>query len=74
MLTEALVSIFEEAERRAPDDPAYRELLRHITTHERALLTFVIREQDGRSDASLEAVLALLKNPPALFPRTPHEG
>lgn len=60
---EQFVAKFEAGEKLAPDSPRHRELVRHITTHERALLTFAIREREGLGDTSLEAIVALLKEP-----------
>jgi hypothetical protein len=58
------VEEFERAEALAP--AGQEMLLRYVTAHERALLEFAIRELETRSAAdSLEAVLELLRKPPA---------
>ena len=59
---ERIVAKFEEAERQCPPDG--RELLRHITKHERALLDFTVLEIGGRTEDSVGHVLALLEQPP----------
>jgi hypothetical protein len=40
----------------------HRPILRHITTHERALLEFVTRELESRPAESLEPVMRLLRD------------
>ncbi|MEI6000678.1 hypothetical protein H3V53_26865 [Paraburkholderia bengalensis] len=57
---ENFVAEFTTAENMAPEEGKQRALLRHITLHEKALLEFACREIEGRSDASLEPVVALL--------------
>ncbi len=58
------VEDFERAEAVAP--VGKESLLRHVTTHERALLDFATRELEGsKAGNSLESVVALLRTPPA---------
>lgn len=58
------VEDFERAEALAP--AGKESLLRHVTIHERALLDFATRELDGGAAGnSLEAVITLLRTPPA---------
>ena len=58
------VSRFEKAEQLAPSGSEDRRLLEEITNHERALLEFADREFAGRSEQSLEPILAILHTPP----------
>ena len=58
------VEEFERSEALAP--AGKKSLLRHVTTHERALLDFATRELEGsKVGDSLESVVALLRTPPA---------
>ena len=60
---ERFVGEFEHAERLAPSGK--RNLLRHVTAHERALLEFATRElAGGEGIDSLEPVIALLRSSP----------
>ncbi len=56
------VKFFENLEADAREQD--RQLLGKVTAHERALLDFAKHEIAGRSDHSLEPVLALLDRPP----------
>jgi len=57
------VEDFERAEVLAP--AGKESLLRHVTTHERALLDFAARELEGsKAGDSLQSVVALLRTPP----------
>ena len=56
------VTLFEQSEELDPSEAEVRTLLRHISTHERALLEFVTRELEGRPEDSLEPVLGLLRD------------
>lgn len=57
------VAEFERAEAVAP--AGKESLLRHVTTHERALLDFATRELQGsEAGDSLQPVIALLRAPP----------
>lgn len=58
---EKFVAEFEAAEALAPTEHA--EIARQLTRHEAALRDFVIAEIEGRGDASLEPVDALLREP-----------
>ena len=60
---ERFVTEFERAEALESSGREVGDLLRHITNHERALLEFVTRELEDRSEHSLQPVLALLRNP-----------
>jgi hypothetical protein len=58
------VGDFERSEALAP--AGKESLLRHVTTHERALLDFATRELEAsEAGDSLESVVALLRAPPA---------
>ena len=60
---ERFVQEFEQAEALAP--PGKESEFRHVTAHERALLEFSQRELSGDEQGSLDAVLALLREPPS---------
>ncbi len=60
---ERFVGEFEHAEALAP--AGKESLLRHVTAHERALLDFSNREIEGDEAGSLDAVISLLRDPPA---------
>ncbi|MDM0117628.1 hypothetical protein QTI66_36570 [Variovorax sp. J22R133] len=62
------VAEFNAAEKLTPPGGRERQLLRHITRHEQALLTFAVREMEERGHASVEAVRALLGKSPLASP------
>ncbi|MEJ8858840.1 hypothetical protein WKW79_30005 [Variovorax robiniae] len=68
---ENFVAEFSAAERLAPKDSRERQLLRHITRHEQALLAFAVREMDERGEASVAAVRALLGTSPFALQQDP---
>ena len=61
---ERFVLEFEQAENLAPSGK--EKLLRHVTAHERALLSFAKRELEPNGSDPLQAILDLLQEAPAL--------